>query len=303
MRTAIAALSIALCASATAETPPAPAMPPARFHHVHLNSVDPAAAIEFYAAHFKGRKERFAGLTDALWTGDSWLLFTKVAAPPPSELLSGVWHIGWGAEDMPATYGKQLAAGTRFATPVTDISDLVGGGRSFFYAYVDGPDHALIELNTARHHSFGHVHLFSADPVAAGDWYAKHLGLRVFQQKELRVYKNVPVGPAAFVTAPQGNQDVSMIVYPLEHLKATQPELWKDRTALVSTRGRVIDHLGFSVEDLDATLARLRAEGVEVTSEPRRVADGRLEFAFITGPDQIAIELIEDHSPRPAAVE
>jgi catechol 2,3-dioxygenase-like lactoylglutathione lyase family enzyme len=296
MRATTAAMLLVLSAAAAAETPTAPL---AHFHHVHLNSVDPAAAIDFYATHFKARKERFAGLTDAVWTGDSWLLFSKVTSPPPSELVSGLWHIGWGAEDMPSAYAKQVAAGTKFATPLSDISDLVGGGRTFYYAYVDGPDHALIEMNTARHHSFGHVHLFSADPVAASDWYSQHLGLKAFQQKEVRIYRDVPVGPAAFVTA----DHVSMIVYPLEHLKATQPELWKDRATFEPTRGRVIDHLGFSVENLDATLARLRAEGVEVTVEPRSLADGRLKFAFVTGPDRIAIELIEDHFPPPAPVE
>ncbi len=76
---------------------------------------------------------------------------------------------------MQSTYQQQLAKGTRFATPITDISDMVGGNRPFFYAYVDGPDHVLIELNTARHHNFGHVHMFSADPPAAGAWYAKQL--------------------------------------------------------------------------------------------------------------------------------
>ena len=116
----------------------------AHFHHVHLNATDPASAIAFYTSRFKARKESFAGLADAVWTGDSWLLFTKVDAPPPSELLSGIWHIGCGAEDMQSTYRQQLAKGTRFATPITDISDMVGGDRQFFYAYVDGPDRVLI---------------------------------------------------------------------------------------------------------------------------------------------------------------
>ena len=266
---------------------------------MHLNSVDPAAAIDFYSSRFKARKERFAGLADAVWTGDSWLLFTKVAAPPPSELLSGIWHIGWGAEDMPATYEKQLAAGTKFATPLSDISDLVGGGRSFYYAYVDGPDHALIELNTARHHNFGHVHLFSADPPAAGEWYARHFGLRVFPQRDARLYKGVPVGPAAFVTA----DHVSMIVYPLDHLKATQPELWNERTrpgvdARPRHRSSRLQRRG-SRRHAGAPAQR----GRESHSEPRSLAEGRLKFAFIEGPDQIAIELIEDHSARPAAFE
>ena len=255
---------------------------------MHLNATDPAAAIEFYTSRFKARKESFAGLGDAVWTGDSWLLFTKVDAPPPSELLSGIWHIGWGAEDMQSTYQQQLAKGTRFATPITDISDMVGGNRPFFYAYVDGPDHVLIELNTARHHNFGHVHMFSADPPAAGAWYAKHFGFRSFPRTEKRVYRDVQIAPAAFVTA----DHVSMIIYPVEYRGG----------GFVSTRGRVIDHLGFSVDDLDATLARMRTDGVKVTAEPRSLADGRIKFAFIEGPDQVAIELIQDATPRPAAV-
>jgi len=260
----------------------------ARFHHVHLNATDPAAAIEFYTSRFKARKESFAGLGDAVWTGDSWLLFTRVDAPPPSELLSGIWHIGWGAPDMQSTYQQQLGKGTRFATPITDISDMVGGNRPFFYAYVDGPDHALIELNTARHHNFGHVHLFSADPPAAGAWYAKQFGFRSLARTQKRVYRDVQIAPAAFVTA----DHVSMIIYPVEYRGG----------GFVSTRGRVIDHLGFSVIDLDATLARMRTDGVKVTAEPRSLAEGRIKFAFIEGPDQVAIELIQDATPRPAAV-
>ncbi|HKS54384.1 MAG TPA: VOC family protein [Steroidobacteraceae bacterium] len=278
----ISVVSLFACATALAQTPTA------HFHHVHLNSTDPAAAIQFYTSKFKARKESYAGLGDAVWTGDSWLLFSKVPAPPPSDLLSGIWHIGWGAEDMQSTYRKQLEMGTRFATPITDISDLVGGNRPFFYAYVDGPDHALIELNTARHHLFGHVHLFSADPPAAGAWYAKELGLRSFPQTEKRIYRNVQIAPAAFVTA----DHVSMIIYPVEYRGGT----------IVATRGRVIDHLGFSVDDLDATLARLRADGVRITTEPSSLANGAVKSAFIEGPDNVAIELLQDSTPQPLPI-
>ena len=264
------------------------AQPQAHFHHVHLNATNPETAIAFYTTKFKARRESFAGLGDAIWTGDSWLLFTKVDSPPPSELLSGIWHIGWGAEDMQSTYQQQLAKGTRFATPLTDISDMVGGNRSFFYAYVDGPDHVLIELNTARHHNFGHVHMFSADPPAAGAWYTKEFGFRHFAQTEKRIYRNVQIAPAAFVTA----DHVSMIIYPVEYRGGS----------FVSTRGRVLDHLGFSVDDLDATLARMRNDGIKVTAEPRSLADGRIKSAFIEGPDQVAIELIQDTTPRPAPI-
>ena len=86
-------------------------------------------------------------------------------------------------------------------------------------------------------------------------------------------------------------------------MKTTRPELWQDRTSFAPTRGRVIDHLAFSVDDLDSTLTRLRSEGVKMTTEPRELARGETRSAFIEGPDGVAIELIEDRSPRPAPLE
>jgi len=305
MRRTITALCIAagtlLATLALAQTPPAATatpQPTARFHHVHLNTTDPAAAIDFYTTKFKARKEKFAGLLDAVWTGDSWLLFSKVQTAPPSELLSAIWHIGWGAEDMKATYQKQLDSGTKFATPITDITAMTGGTRPFFYAYVEGPDHALIELNTAGHHNFGHVHMFSADAPAAGAWYAKHFGVRARPQTEKRVYNNAQIAPASFVTA----DHVSMIIYPIEYIQGAAPDLWKDRKEFEPTRSRVIDHLGFSVDNLDATIDRLRKDGVTVISEPRTIANGQIKFAFIEGPDKVALELLEDRSVRPAPI-
>lgn len=275
-----------------------PAAPSAQFHHVHLNSTDPAAAVEFYTAKFKARKEKFADLGDAVWTGDSWLLFNKVTTPPPAELIAGIWHIGWGAEDMQTTYQKQVDSGTKFATPITDITAMTGGSRPFYYAYVAGPDGALIELNTANHHNFGHVHLFSADPPAAGAWYAQNFGWRIFAQSQKREFRGVQIAPAAFVTAGH----VSMIIYPIEYVRAAAPDAWQGRSGFVTTRGRAVDHLGFSVPDLDVTLDRLRKNGVRITAEPASAADGQLRFAFVAGPDEVAIELIEDRTTRPAKI-
>jgi hypothetical protein len=36
-------------------------MPPAHFHHIHLNATDPAAAIAFYTSKFDCEKAKFAG--------------------------------------------------------------------------------------------------------------------------------------------------------------------------------------------------------------------------------------------------
>ena len=179
---------------------------------------------------------------------------------------------------MQSTYQQQLAKGTRFATPITDISDLVGGNRAVFLcACVDGPDHALIELNAARHHNFGHVHMFSADPPAAGVVREEGSASAVFAQTDKRIYRDVQIAGRAFVTA----DHVSMIIYPVEY---------RGGTLFVSTRPRHRSPPGFSV-DLDATLtSRVRNDGVKVTAEPRSLADGHIKDSPSSeGPDQVAI--------------
>src|SRR5260370_702243 len=124
----------------------------AHFHHVHLNTTDPAAAITFYTSKFDSEKASFAGLQDAVWAQKSWLLFTKVATPPKSEITSAIWHIGWGAEDMKATYQKQLDSGTKFATPITDITDIRGGTATgvLFFAHVEGAEHQVVQPTTNK---------------------------------------------------------------------------------------------------------------------------------------------------------
>ena len=267
-------------------------MPLAHFHHIHLNATDPAAAIDFYTSKFDCEKAKFAGEWDAVWAQKAWILFTKVASAPPSAITSGIWHFGWGAEDMKATYQKQLDSGTKFDTPITDISDLANF-PGFYYAYVDGPDHALIELNTAPHHHLGHVHLLSADPVAAGEWYVKYFGAirhgKEPPSREPVFYKGYQVGPSMSLQS----DNINIIIFPMEFAPKAYPGPWQNRTAFDATEGRVVDHIGFSFDNLSEALARMRKDGVKVTQEIRTVLNGKVKFAFIEGPDRVRIELVE----------
>ena len=299
--------AMALCAFATivqtdrtqqAESKAPPQIPEAHFHHLHLNTTDNRAAIDFYTSKFDCEKARFAGSIDAVWAQKSWLLFTKVSKPPAWTLNTAIWHFGWGAEDMKATYDKQLAMGTKFFTPLTDISDIGNPNArpgSFYYAYVESPDHALIELNTASHHRFGHLHLFSADPIAAGEWYIKHFGAtRRGARREPRFYRDYQIGPNSSLVM----DNMNIIIYPVEYSKKAYPEHWKGKSSLESTKDTAIDHVGFSFANLQEALDRMRREGVVVTSEIRSIAAGRVKYAFVEGPDRIRIELIEGHASR-----
>lgn len=239
------------------------AEPAARFHHIHLNSTDPKAALEFYNSKFD------------MHAGRTALLFNKVAAAPASDIASAIWHFGWGAEDMKAAYRKQIESGTKFHTPLTDISKLANV-PGFYYAYVDGPDHALIELNTANHHRLGHLHLLSADPISAGEWYVQHLGAvrrgTGVPSREPRFYEGFQVGPSMSLSM----GEINVIIYP-----------WVGKAPIVSTKGRVVDHIGFAVDDLNARLKTMRGAGVKVLERTGNTA-------FIEGPDHIAIELFQE---------
>jgi len=60
---------------------------------------------------------------------------------------------------------------------------------------------------------------------------------------------------------------------------------------LASTRGQLYDHIALSVGDLDAWVAKLRAEGVRFLEEPYRLGDTRA--VMIEGPSRLALELVE----------
>jgi catechol 2,3-dioxygenase-like lactoylglutathione lyase family enzyme len=278
----------------------APARQVVHFHHVHLNSMNPDAAIDFYTKHFNSERAKFAGTMNAVWTQRSWLLFNKVNQPPPSDVVSAIYHIGWGAEDMKAEYQRQLDLGAKFETPLTDGADLFGSGNPgrAYFAYVDGPDHALIELNTTNNHVFQHIHLLSADPVATVQWYAKEFGLTTNVgpgRGERRVVNGLQVFPMTSVRV----DNVNFIWFPKEFAsEGVYKKQWEGRKDFASPRGRVIDHFAFSVDNLDMALAQFKRDGVKVLQPPRKTLGGKLNSAFIEGPDKVEIEIVEGEARK-----
>src|SRR6185369_2845979 len=76
----------------------------AHFHHIRLNVTNVEESIRFYSRVFGAVPVKFHGTIDALFTERSFLLFNKVNSPPPSDLVSGIWHIGWGGVDVKNEY-------------------------------------------------------------------------------------------------------------------------------------------------------------------------------------------------------
>src|SRR5437762_4309607 len=113
-RVALILLSLGLVVRAQPST-----VEPLHFHHVHLNSMDPKAAAEYYPKPFaaSATKTTFNGF-EAVKTGNVYLLFTKVNTPPQNELTgpqTSVWHFGWNTPNSRQYNEKFRAMGLQIA--------------------------------------------------------------------------------------------------------------------------------------------------------------------------------------------
>ena len=254
---------------------------PIGFHHVHLNATNPSAAIDFYTKSFAVTKKVSLAGWDGVQSETMYLLFNQVSRPPAASLESAIWHFGWGSTAMESDYQKHLAHGITFATPLTRLNP------NLLFAYMKAPDDALVEINTANTNAFLHVHLVSAAPLCAADWYIKHLGATTRAQRTgaCEVPFAAPSEPLGVIRSPATAVrlgEVSLIIYPQQH-----------PAALISPRGRVVDHFALSVPDFNATLERLQKAGVKVLEPPHRFGKSQTRAVMIEGPDRMAIELVE----------
>src|SRR5262249_2815325 len=71
------------------------------FHHLHLNSTNPEAAIAVYTRQFPSTsKTPFAGAPALQSPNNVLILFTKVNRAPALEPQTAVWHFGWHVTDV-----------------------------------------------------------------------------------------------------------------------------------------------------------------------------------------------------------
>jgi lactoylglutathione lyase len=66
---------------------------------------------------------------------------------------------------------------------------------------------------------------------------------------------------------------------------------WKEKTDWTS--GDELDHLAFSVPNMDEAMAKFKKAGVKVTKEPYSLRGATNRIAFIEDPNGIWLELVE----------
>src|SRR6476619_5089689 len=90
----LAAGLVAGLAPALAQQPAA--LPAPGFHHLHLNSTNPEAAVAFSAKEFPRTSQTTWGGLPALKSPNNVLvLFTRVDQPPATQPQTAFWHFGW----------------------------------------------------------------------------------------------------------------------------------------------------------------------------------------------------------------
>jgi len=260
VRAVLAAVLLGLSDPLPAET---------RLHHLSLNATDPAAAIQFYCARFPCQPNT-PPAAPGFTAGNVQILFTQAAEVKPG--VTAFCHLGWGAPDIRAEYIRQLDLGTPFAQP---LEYLYG---EIYFAYVRGPHGVEVEINTAKSNDFSHVHLYSLHPTIAGEWYVRHLGL-----KATRPLDSKPLTIGRYTVSSAAHLDAGstrLLIFP-------RPD---GVTDLVPSDGTAVDHLAFTVENLDQKLLDLRRSGARILQMPTAA---RPRSALVLGPDRMKIKLLE----------
>jgi catechol 2,3-dioxygenase-like lactoylglutathione lyase family enzyme len=229
--------------------------------HIHFVVTDPDATKKAWVDVF-GAIPSKAGTLDLLKLPGMFIIVSKANTPPTGGTMgSSVHHIGIAVKDYADIKAKAAAAGLMWR-------DLGSNNDQAFATFPEGVTvEVMVIKDQATPVAFHHIHESVQDPEAARAWYMKEFGAASGTRRNL---------PAAMMP---GNEEV-------DFLKAQMPP--------APTRGRALDHIGFEVKDLDATLKRLTADGVTIDMPLRDMTKQiGLKIAFITDPNGTYIELTE----------
>lgn len=122
---------------------------------------------------------------------------------------------------------------------------------------------AFAGSTAAQTFPYDHIHLNVPDPTAAANWYEKFFGgKRITEAPNRLMY-----GSTRFMFLQKADAKPSA--------------------------GSAIDHVGFSVKDIDAKMKEFEAAGVKIVS-PAREIPGVFKVAFVEDPWGTKIEIVQD---------
>jgi len=222
--------------------------------HAHLNVRDIEAHKKFWVA--LGAAPIKLGMIEGMKFPNGFV-FLRQAEPSAGSVGSVVNHIGFFVPNVEAALAKWKSAGlqTEFATPDR--------------GYVTAPDDLRIEINRDESLTvpivMRHIHFYAVEAALPEiqAWYVKMFGAE--PQKDPGVF-DIPGVTLRVRTVP---------------------------TPLAATKGRVLDHIGFEVRNLEAFCRKLEASGVKFDRPYTKRPELGIALAFLTDPWGTYIELTE----------
>ena len=213
----------------------------------------------------------------------------------PTDTTKSIWRSGL------APFAGTLNAAQVPTAPPAATRD---GG----FSYVVAPDGVLFELTggPGTRDSFSHIHFYHEQPLCAANWYVEHLAMELPPMRDSSG-KESPRAPWSPCETKYGEagwpslEPIGTIRQPSGSVRYGNGTMsWYPRQCvgdrcgrdqkLVPSRGQVLDHVAFVVDDFDALYAKLTRSGVKMLEPLHAFGDTR---AFmIEDPDGLSIELV-----------
>ena len=232
------------------------------FTHLHLRSPDPAAAAEWYYTLVGGELRPSSGGMGAVAQahGSISTMLDDGTAPPSNG--SVIDHFGFAVADVPAMLAKARIMGAQV------IAEPHAGTTASTIAMIEDPWGTKVELlESPDFTGIQHVHMVVEGAEALRDWF-----LEVFGGEY-----DPDLGDGGF----HALRYDGIWVY----LTESQPG-----TTLPS-RGRSLDHMGFSVADMDRIVSKIEASGFRpYVVRPNRPG-GTTLLMFFEGPNGVHFEI------------
>ena len=245
------------------------------YGHHHVNTRDVAAQQRFWIEGLGGRLTPLGSSGRDVIAFPDVLVFLTEAEPSMGTRGTLVNHVGFETKELAADVARLSSMGypmiTREELPDTyEVVDGIGqrvAGNTI--AYVLGPDDIKVELieNTGLEHpiQMHHIHWATTEGDAMRAWYVEHFGAEFGSR----------------IGQPAGQlPNVNLTFAP----SASQP---------LPTKGTVLDHIGFEVENLQAFCDELAAKGVVFDRAYTEIPALGLAIAFFTDPWGTYVELTE----------
>jgi len=236
--------------------------------HWHLNSRDVAANKKIFVA-MGGKAIKPGAFEIVMFPGVAVFLHQGPGTAPATGGTVGtvVNHVGFVVQNVQESVAKWKAAG---------VTVEPGGNGRLDQAYVNTADGLRIEILEDKTQPMPirneHVHFSvpESEMPKVQAWYAKTFGGKAEMRNNAPVVNNIP---------------------------GVQLRIARAQTAQVTTKGHVLDHIGFDVKNLEAFTKKLEADGIKLDRPYTKNPQTGAALAFISDPWGTSIELNERPNP------